>query len=174
MTDNVQKICKEEQVKKSAETQHINKTCKEKVNSLTQVHASEDLEDAAIEICSKVLKGETINIDGYEYVVLSDAEECFKAGANYQTELFEMNRLAACDRQTKEEAEREMDFAIGIIENEHRQPTFSDAIKYGMRLQKEQIEEALLSEVLPCFMHGGEADEVVAKLDEVLNKSNCN
>ena len=34
----------------------------------------------------------------------------------------------------------------------------------------EEIKEALLSEVLPCFMHGGEADEVVAKLDEVLNK----
>lgn len=36
--------------------------------------------------------------------------------------------------------------------------------------QKEQIEKVLLSEVLPCFMHGGEADEVVAKLDEVLNQ----
>lgn len=34
----------------------------------------------------------------------------------------------------------------------------------------DEIEEALLSEVLPCFMHGGEADEVVAKLDEVLSK----
>ena len=33
----------------------------------------------------------------------------------------------------------------------------------------ERVKEALLSEVLPCFMHGGEADEVVAKLDEVLN-----
>ena len=36
--------------------------------------------------------------------------------------------------------------------------------------QKEQINEVLLSEVLPCFMHGGEADEVVAKLEEVLNQ----
>lgn len=45
---------------------------------------SEELEEAAIEICSKVLKGETITIDGYEYVVLSDAEECFKAGAKWQ------------------------------------------------------------------------------------------
>ena len=26
-----------------------------------------------------------------------------------------------------------------FIENEHRQPTFDDAIKYGMRLQKEQM-----------------------------------
>lgn len=34
----------------------------------------------------------------------------------------------------------------------------------------EEINEALLSEVLPCFMHGGEADEVVAKLEEVLSE----
>ena len=47
---------------------------------------SEELEEAAIEICSKVLKGETITIDGYEYFVLSDAEECFKAGAKWQKE----------------------------------------------------------------------------------------
>ena len=40
----------------------------------------------------------------------------------------------------------------------------------GAKWKEEQINEALLSEVLPCFMHGGEADEVVAKLDEVLNQ----
>jgi hypothetical protein len=32
----------------------------------------------------------------------------------------------------------------------------------------EAVKEALLSEVLPFFMHGGEADEVVAKLDEIM------
>ena len=41
--------------------------------------------------------------------------------------------------------------------------------KAGAWWQFERVKEALLSEVLPCFMHGGEADEVVAKLDEVLN-----
>lgn len=40
----------------------------------------------------------------------------------------------------------------------------------GCEYTRERIKEALLSEVLPCFMHGGEADEVVAKLDEVLNQ----
>ena len=45
-----------------------------------------------------------------------------------------------------------------------------EAFKAGAKWQFERINEALLSEVLPCFMHGGEADEVVAKLDEVLNK----
>ena len=45
-----------------------------------------------------------------------------------------------------------------------------DAIEFGAERKEEQIKEALLSEVLPFFMHGGEADEVVAKLDEVLNQ----
>ena len=40
----------------------------------------------------------------------------------------------------------------------------------GAKWLFERVKEALLSEVLPCFMHGGEADEVVAKLDEVLNQ----
>lgn len=37
---------------------------------------------------------------------------------------------------------------------------------------EETVKEALLSKVLPCFMHGGEADEVVAKLDEVMSNLN--
>lgn len=59
-------------------------------------------------------------------------------GANWQKEQFEKNRLANCDALSKEEYDRETDFAMEIIEKEHRQPTFNDAINYGMRLQKEQ------------------------------------
>jgi hypothetical protein len=44
------------------------------------------------------------------------------------------------------------------------------SFKAGAEWNFERIKEALLSEVLPCFMNGGEADEVVAKLEEVLNK----
>lgn len=40
---------------------------------------------------------------------------------------------------TREEVETECDFVTGVIEKEHRQPTFDDAIKYGMRLQKKQM-----------------------------------
>ena len=40
----------------------------------------------------------------------------------------------------------------------------------GAEWKFERVKEALLSEVLPCFMHSGEADEVVVKLDEVLNQ----
>ena len=79
--------------------------------------------------------------------------EHFKAGADWKEQKFEKNRLAACDRQTEEEAEIEQSFVIGIIEREHRQPTFDDAIKYGMRLQKEQMIakaiDAVVSQV-PC------------------------
>lgn len=65
----------------------------------------------------------------------------FITGAKWKAEQFEKNRLAACDRQTEEEAEIEREFVTSIIEKEHRQPTFDDAIKYGMRLQKEQFEK---------------------------------
>ena len=60
--------------------------------------------------------------------------------ANWQKEQFEKNRLAACDRQTKEEADREMDFVTSIIENENRQPTFDDAIKYGYHQARKDLE----------------------------------
>lgn len=50
------------------------------------------------------------------------------------------------------------------------QTDYRQGVMDGAEWQKEQIEEVLLSEVLPCFMHGGEADEVVAKLDKVLNQ----
>jgi len=62
-----------------------------------------------------------------------------KAGAKWQFGQLEKNRLAHCDAQKDEEAEIERDFVMGVIENEHRQPTFDDAIKYGMRLQKERM-----------------------------------
>lgn len=96
---------------------------------------SEDLEDAAIEICSKVLKGETTNFDGYEYVVLSDAEECFKAGAKWKAEQFEKERLNQCDTLTKEQAKIEQDFVVNFIKKNNCTPTFIDAIEYGKKLK---------------------------------------
>lgn len=66
-------------------------------------------------------------------------EEIARHFAEWQEEQFEKNRLAHCDALSKEDYDRETDFAMEIIENEHRQPTFLDAINYGMRLQKEQM-----------------------------------
>ena len=92
--------------------------------------ASEDLEEAA----RKYADEEEYGDDVYYSI-----KATFKEGANWQKEQFEKNRLAACDVQTPEEAEREMDFATNIIEKEHRIPTYDDAIKYGIRLQKEEM-----------------------------------
>lgn len=66
-------------------------------------------------------------------------KELFKAGAEWQKEQLEKNRLAHCDKLTKEEYDLETDFATEIIEKEHRQPTFTDAINYGMRVMKEYL-----------------------------------
>lgn len=42
------------------------------------------------------------------------------------------------------------------------------AVEIAREESIEKVKALLLSEVLPCFMHGGEADEVVAMLDEKL------
>ena len=65
--------------------------------------------------------------------------EDFIAGAEWMQDQFEKNRLSHCDKLTKEEYDRETDFATEIIEKEHRQPTFTDAINYGMRVMKDQM-----------------------------------
>lgn len=76
-------------------------------------------------------------------------------GKRLMMEEFEGNRLAACDSQTKEEYERETDFVDSIIKKEHRQPTFSDAINYGMRLQKEQMMKGAEPAEIGYFNHRG-------------------
>ncbi len=43
------------------------------------------------------------------------------------------------------------------------------AFKAGANWQKDRIDEILFRTVLPRFMHGGEAEEVVAMLDEEIN-----
>ncbi len=91
---------------------------------------SEDLNTAAKEYANNIT-------DKLGYRLQLRRAVCF--GANWQIGQFEKNSLAACDAQTEEEAEVERDFVFDIIEKEHRPPTFDDAIKYGMRLQKEQL-----------------------------------
>ena len=43
---------------------------------------------------------------------------------------------------------------------------YRNGAEWADKTMIEHIEQLLLSEVLPSFMHGGEADEVVAMLDE--------
>ena len=79
----------------------------------------------------------------------------FYRGSKWKAEQFEKNRLDACDKQTEEEAEIESDFVMGIIEKEHRQPTFDDAIKYGMKLKEQQMMSNAID--AHCFGFQGDA-----------------
>ena len=63
------------------------------IDSLKDEPISEDLEKAATEICQKILEGETVAIDGYENVVISDTEKCLKAGAQWKEEQMMANAL---------------------------------------------------------------------------------
>lgn len=67
--------------------------------------------------------------------------EIFKAGANWQYEQFEKNRLSACDNMTEEEAEREQRFAVNFIAENHRIPTYSDAIEYGRKMMIDRADK---------------------------------
>lgn len=96
------------------------------------------LEEEPDKSLKEVAKKYELSIGSQDYCFL-DIEDAFKAGAEWQAGQFEKNRLAACEKQTKEEYGREMEFAVSIIEKEHRQPTFSDAINYGIEWQKKQI-----------------------------------
>lgn len=76
-------------------------------------------------------------------------------GYHLSEEQFEKNRLAHCDALSKEDCDRETDFAMEIIEKEHRHPTFNDAINYGMRLQKQKEQKPA---------EWGEEDEEMIKM----------
>ena len=67
------------------------------------------------------------------------AQEAFKAGAQWQKEQFEKNRLKHCDSITNEQAELEQGFIDQHLDKYQRMPTYLDAIEYGMNLQKEQM-----------------------------------
>ena len=101
------------------------------IDSIQEEPVSEDLEEASEEYAYELFP--SIGVANTEI------ELAFKAGAKWQKEQFEKNRLAHCDAQTEKEAEIERDFVMNIIEKEHRQPTFDDAIKYGMRFHKKQM-----------------------------------
>ena len=82
--------------------------------------------------------GEPIETIVDDKVFVKDA---FKAGAEWMAGQFEKNRLVACDEQTKEEYDRETELVDKIVTEEHRMPTFSDAIIYGINWQKQQMEK---------------------------------
>jgi len=65
---------------------------------------------------------------------LNTNRDSFIAGANWQYEQFEKERLKHCDELTAEQAQMESDFVVQHLKNFNRTPTFIDAIEYGRRL----------------------------------------
>ena len=114
---------------------------------LNLIRAIEYLQEEPV---SKIIFDGNFNKSWYAHPELA-----FKAGAKWQYEQFEKNRLAACDKQTKEEAEIEMDFVTSILEKEHRQPTYNDAIKYGMKLKEQQMINNAIDATIGYYNHCG-------------------
>ena len=137
----------------------------EKLLEKRVVELPNDLEEAAWEYAPDL---PSYNIGGGYLPPQSrdDLRTAFKDGAKWQAEQFEKNRLASCDNMSEEEYDRETDFVDSIIKKEHHQPTFSDAINYGMRLQKEQMmREAVEYEV---GMHG---EPITINLDKYVQRA---
>ena len=65
--------------------------------------------------------------------------EAFKAGANWQYEQFEKERLKHCDELTAEQVQIESDFVVQHLKKCNRTPTFIDAIEYGRESMKERL-----------------------------------
>ena len=63
----------------------------------------------------------------------------FKAGAEWQYEKFEKERLKHCDELTAEQAQIESDFVVQHLEKYNRTPTFIDAIEYGSEAMREKV-----------------------------------
>lgn len=71
----------EEQVKESAEIQHVSRTCKENGNSLTQEPVSEDLKEAIEQYCVK--HGCISIVNGY-YTLQEQVSDIARHFANWQ------------------------------------------------------------------------------------------
>lgn len=101
---------------------------------------SDDLNKATKEYSFNIESELFHTLDRYQQELWrEEIESAFKAGDKRQKQILEKNRLAACDRATKEEIEREQDFVDKVLVGEHRQPTFSDAIEYGIKWQKNHV-----------------------------------
>jgi len=96
---------------------------------------SDDLEVATNNYVLNVRKGYPRVMDETDRYIYN----AFKAGAQWQAEQFEKNRLKHCDSITNEQAELEQGFIDQHLDKYQRMPTFLDAVEYGMRLQKEQM-----------------------------------
>lgn len=92
-----------------------------------------NLEEAAKQYRDEFLDKNDNDISKY------DIEDIFIAGAEWQYEKFEKERLKHCDELTAEQAQIESDFVVQHLKNFNRTPTFIDAIEYGRESMRERI-----------------------------------
>lgn len=100
--------------------------------------------------------------------------KAFKAGANWQYEQFEKERLKHCDELTAEQAQIESDFVVQHLEKYNRTPTFIDAIEYGRNIASEQAMKYLQEHHSPSEVSDFQAAmniAVVKAIDNTINKS---
>lgn len=101
-------------------------------------------------------------------------EKAFKAGAEWQYEQFEKERLKHCDELTAEQAQMESDFVVQHLKNFNRTPTFIDAIEYGRNIASEQAMKYLQEHHSPSEVSDFQAamNIAVAKaITSTINKS---
>lgn len=100
------------------------------IDSLQEEPISNDLEEAARNYPS------AIRVASPQWE--SELENAFKAGAKWQKEQMEKNRIAHCDNITEEQYNLETGFLDGFLDKNKRMPTFLDAIEYGMSKAMEE------------------------------------
>jgi len=147
MTDKVQKI-------------------REEVSRI-QLYTQSEVLKQVLDYIDKVQKEPVSNIDFEQelYKAFGQVKD-FTLGMQIAKRFYEIGK------QHQEPVSEGLGEYINELSKQFPEVSFAKLSRIAVRVakwQREQINEALLSEVLPCFMHGGEADEVVAKLDEVLN-----
>ena len=108
--------------------------------------------------------------DGWEDLSdLEYVEKAFKAGANWQYEQFENERLKHCDELTAEQAQMESDFVVQHLKNFNITPTFIDAIEYGRRLMIDKACEWLnnfYSEDRHCYLVKEDIDAFIKAMED--------
>ncbi len=107
------------------------------IDSLQEKPISEELEEAANSCSSCIYLEEVLSDDDGE-VLKERLVNTFKAGAQWQKEQFEKNRIEHCDSITEEQYNLETGFIDYYIDKYNRMPTFLDAIEYGMKKAMEE------------------------------------
>ena len=123
-----------------------------------------ELEKAAIDYSRERLSNDDYPVYNDEYEI----ELAFEAGAEWQREQFDKERLKHCDELTAEQAQIESDFVVQHLEKYNRTPTFIDAIEYGRKQMIDKAAEWLnnfYSEDRHCFLVKEDIDAFIKAME---------